>query len=241
MYQTTAIAALVLTFLGVAVHWGLYPLSTPRRWGGGHLVRGIVHVLSLLLIEQRASFLGALKKLAFLVAAFCFLVLALTGFWPVLVRGQHISGYLMIFHATFAPVFAVCLAVLALTWAGAHRLSASDCPWVLRLLRHTTRLSVPAQDTPWSGSLLVNKATFWLLLFLALPLILSIIVSMFHILGTDWQYITLAIHRWTGLVFVITGVVFAYSAVRIRMAHEGRYAAELYLGRPGGVLSRPVQ
>jgi hypothetical protein len=74
-----------------------------------------------------------------------------------------------------------------------------------------------------------------------LPLILSIIVSMFHILGTDWQYITLAIHRWTGLVFVITGVVFAYSAVRIRMVHEGRYAAELYLGGPGGVLSRPVQ
>jgi hypothetical protein len=237
MFQTTAIAALLLTFLGVAVHWGAYPLATPR----GRLVRGAVHVLSLLLIEQRASFLGAVKKIVFLVAAFCFVVLALTGFWPVLVRGEHISGYLMMIHATFAPVFALCLAVLALTWAGAHRFAVTDCAWVPRLLRHTTRLSVPVQEKPWCCSLLVNKAAFWLLLFLALPLILSIIVSMFHILGTSWQHFTLAVHRWTGLVFVITGVVFAYSAIRIRVANQGRYAAELYLGGPGRVLSHPVQ
>jgi hypothetical protein len=241
MFQTTAIAALLVTFLGITVHWGLYPLSTPRQLGGGHLVRGVVHVLSLLLIEQRASFLGAVKKVVFLVTALCFVILALTGFWPVLVKGQHISGYLMMIHATFAPVFALCLAILALTWAGAHRFAATDCAWVPRLLRRATRLSVPAEERPWCCSLLVNKATFWLILFLALPLILSIVVSMFHILGTGWQYITLAIHRWTGLVFVITGLVFAYSAVRIRMAHEGRYAAELYLGGPGRVLSRPVQ
>jgi cytochrome b subunit of formate dehydrogenase len=240
MFQTVAITSLLVTFLGIAVHWGSFPTSPPRQWGPGYVVRRGAHVLSLLLIEQRSSVLGVFKKLVFLVTAVCFLVLAVTGFWPVLVQGRHISGYLMMIHATFAPIFALCLAIMALTWAGAHRFTATDCGWVPRLLRHTTRQSVPAEERPWCGSLLVNKAAFWLILFLALPLTLSIIVSMFHLLGTGWQHITLAIHRWTSLVFVITGIVFAYSAIRIRMAYGGRYAAELYYGKSSAV-SHPSQ
>jgi cytochrome b subunit of formate dehydrogenase len=184
------------------------------------VVRGAVHVFSLLLIEQRSSLLGALKKLAYLVSVICFVVLALTGFWPLLVRGEHISGYLMMIHATFAPVFALCLAIMALTWAGDNRLTAGDCPWVRRLLRRTTRLQVPAQEKVWSCAVLGHKITFWLLLFLALPLILSIVVSMFHILGTEWQHRTMAIHRWTGLVFVVVAILHTYLAIRIRMTRE---------------------
>src|SRR5512146_1423162 len=141
MFQTVADLALVMTFLGVAAHWVMVPTGGPRN-----VVQGGVHVFSLLLIEQRARIVGVLKKLAHLVSLICFLVLALTGFWPVLVRREHISGYLMMIHATFAPVFALCLAVLALTWAGENRFTAGDCPWVQRLLRRATRLHVPVQE-----------------------------------------------------------------------------------------------
>ncbi len=215
MFQTIADIALVLTFVGVAAHWVLVPTGGPRS-----AVQGGVHVFSLLLIEQRSSLLGALKKLAYLVSLVCFLVLAITGFWPLLVRGEHIGGFLMMIHATFAPVFALCLAILAITWAGGHRFTADDCPWLQRLLRRTTRLRVPADDQPIPYSVLGYKATFWLLIFLALPLILSVVISMFHILGTSWQYFTMAVHRWTGLVFVIVAILHTYLAIRTRMVHE---------------------
>lgn len=215
MFQTIADIALVMTFLGVAAHWVLVPTGGPRN-----VVQGGVHVFSLLLIEQRSSILGVLKKLAYLVSLICFLVLAFTGFWPLLVRGEHISGYLMMIHATFAPVFALCLAILAITWAGANRFTAEDCPWVQRLLRRTTRLHVATEDKPGRCAVLWYKATFWLLMFLALPLILSIVISMFHILGTSWQHFTMAIHRWTGLVFAVVAILHTYLAIRTRMVYE---------------------
>ena len=215
MFQTIADIALVMTFLGVAAHWIAVPTGGPRN-----AVQGGVHVFSLLLIEQKSSILGVLKKLAYLVSLICFLVLAITGFWPLLVRGEHISGFLMYIHATFAPIFALCLAILAVTWAGQYSFTMQDCPWVSRLLRRVTRLHILADDRPWQCSILVYKAAFWLLLLLSLPLILSIVISMFHLLGTDWQGITLALHRWIALVFVIVAIIHTYLAIRLRMACE---------------------
>jgi cytochrome b subunit of formate dehydrogenase len=213
MFQTVSIIALLVTFIGIAVHWVLTPTGWPRC-----PLSGGIHVLSLLLIEQRSSLLGALKKLCYLLAIVCFLVLSITGFYPLLVKGEHISGFLMMIHATFAPIFALCLAILAITWAGSNRFTADDCPWLGRLLRRVTRLRIPADDRPCRCSLVAYKAAFWLLMFLALPLILSIVVSMFHLLGTNWQGITLALHRWTGLVFVIVAIIHTYLAIRLRMA-----------------------
>lgn len=213
MFQTVSIIALLVTFIGIALHWILTPAGGSRC-----LLSGAVHVFSLLLIEQKSSLLGALKKLCYLVAIVCFVVLAITGFYPTVVKGEHISGFLMYIHATFAPVFALCLAILAITWAGSNRFSFADAPWLTRLLRRVTCLRIPADTRPWRCSLAVYKVAFWAILFLALPLILSIVVSMFHLLGTDWQYLTQAAHRWISLIFVIAVVVHTYLAIRLRMA-----------------------
>ncbi len=214
MFETVSIFAFLATFVGIAVHW----VATPAG-GSRSVIQGGVHTLSLLLIEQRSSLLGALKKLCYLVAAVCFVVLAITGFYPVLVKGEHISGFLMMIHATFAPIFALCMAILGITWAGGNRFTAADCPWMSRLLRRFTRLQVAADNRSWRCSLVLYKAAFWALLFLTLPLVLSIVISMFHILGTDWQRITLSLHRWVGMVFVIVAIIHTYLAVRLRMAN----------------------
>lgn len=70
MFQTISILVFLATIIGIIVHWFAFPASSECRQGG--IIRGTVHVLSLLLIEQRASLLGALKKLCYLVAAVCF-------------------------------------------------------------------------------------------------------------------------------------------------------------------------
>ena len=72
MFSTITILVLLATVAGIIVHWFAFPA---RSQVDGPL-RGLVHVFSLLLIEQRNSLLGALKKLCYLVAVLCFVVLA---------------------------------------------------------------------------------------------------------------------------------------------------------------------
>jgi cytochrome b subunit of formate dehydrogenase len=215
MFQTISFLAFLVTFIGIAIHWLVSPVGAEGR---GCIVRGAVHLFSLLLIEQRSSLLGALKKLCYLLAVVCFVVLGFTGFYPLLVRGEHISGYLMMIHATFAPIFALCLAILALTWAGRHRFEKNDCPCMQRLLRRVTRLQIPEPQGACRCVLTAQKVAFWAVVALSLPLIGSILLSMFHLFGTYWQEVLLATHRWTAVVFGVAVILLTYLTARIRMA-----------------------
>lgn len=214
MFQTVAILVFLATIIGIIVHWFAFPAGAGPRPG---VVRGLIHLLGLSLIEQRSSLLAALKKLCYLVAVVCFLLLGLTGFWPVLVHGEHISGWPVIVHATLAPVFAICLAILALAWAAQNRFEQGDCPWLRRLLRRVTRLALPAPDEPCNCAATTLKITFWAIMVLALPLILSIVLSMLPLYGTHWQEVALAVHGWTALVFAVAVLLHTYLAVRIRL------------------------
>ncbi|MHC4519920.1 MAG: cytochrome b/b6 domain-containing protein [Planctomycetota bacterium] len=214
MFQTVAILVFLATIIGIIVHWFAYPTAACRSEG---LVRGLIRVLSLLLIEQRSSLLGALKKLCYIVAVVCFVLLGLTGFWPILVRGEHISGWPVIVHATLAPIFAICLAILALTWAGQNRFQQGDCPWLRRLLRRVTRLALTAPDEPCNCAATTLKIAFWAIMVLALPLILSIVLSMLPLYGTHWQEVALAVHGWTALIFAVAVLIHTYMAVRVRL------------------------
>ncbi len=216
MFETITILVFLATIVGIIVHWFAFPARAECRGG---VIRGTIGVLSLLLIEQSASTLGALKKLCYLVSIVCFLLLGLTGFYPVLVHGEHISGYMMMLHATLAPIFAICLAILAITWASQYRFSQGDCPWLQGLLRRVTRLHIPAEaaEGPCKCAATTQKIVFWAIVVLALPLILSIVLSMLPLFGTHWQEFAMAAHRWTAVVFAVAVLVHTYLAVRIRM------------------------
>ena len=160
--------------------------------------------------------IAVLRKLVYLVAVVCFLVLTITGFYPVLIKGEHISGYSMMVHATFAPVFAVCLAALAVMWAARCRFEDGDCPLVKRLVLWLTGGKGPVEKPKCGCSVVRQKVLFWLLVVLALPLILSIVVSMFPLLGTHWQEVLLAVHRYVAGAFVVVGVLHMFMLLRSR-------------------------
>jgi cytochrome b subunit of formate dehydrogenase len=161
--------------------------------------------------------MALLKKLCYLVAAACFVVLCITGFYPWLVRGEHISGYFMIVHATLAPVFAVCLALLAVTWADRFCFDRTDGPWLRRRLGRVTSPPAPVQEHRRGGMrVTIWKATFWLIVALSIPLILSIVLSMVPLVGTDGQNLLLATHRWVAMVFAVAVIIHTYMAVRVR-------------------------
>jgi cytochrome b subunit of formate dehydrogenase len=163
---------------------------------------------------QKHSLVEIFRMLVYLLALFSFVVLALTSFYPVLILGEHISGYLLMLHATFAPVFAVCLAVLAVLWAGNCRFIAGDWPWFERIVNRITLAKSGEKAAPGKNSGLGQKITFWLIIFLALPLALSIILSMFHIFGTHWQELLLALHRYTAFVFTVVVIVHTFLLIR---------------------------
>jgi cytochrome b subunit of formate dehydrogenase len=158
-----------------------------------------------------------LRKLVYLLALLCFVVLAVTGFYPTLVLGEHISGYLVMVHATFAPVFAVCLAVLAVMWANRCRFTYSDWPWFQSIVQRVTLVKSAGEEAHSKSSGLGQKMTFWLLIFLALPLILSIILSMLPLFGTHHQELLLASHGYVAMVFTIVAIVHIYLVIQIKM------------------------
>ena len=164
--------------------------------------------------KQKQSIIVILRVLAYLLALVSFVVLALTGFYPVLILGEHISGYLVMLHVTFAPVLTVCVAVLAVMWASKCRFSAGDWPWFERIVKRITSVNGAGKTAKSKSSGLGQKITFWLIVFLTLPLALSIVISMFHFFGTHGQKSLLGLHRNIAYIFTVVVVVHTFLLMR---------------------------
>ncbi len=189
----------IVTFLiilgGIGLHTLLFPFSASGRWRLMDIIRTKVHVFTLFFLEQKLNWIGRLKKLILLLGLLSFTVLFLTGFGPLLF-GCRLSGWLLMIHATFSPVFIGCTALLALGWAQGM---------VFR-----------------SDSAVCLKLGFWTLIFLALPLALSMILSMFNFFGTEGQEFLFDLHRWCALGFVCIAVLYLYGLVRRQMDKENK-------------------
>lgn len=212
MYQKISITVFLITLAALAFD------SIISRGGKcwKHPVKNLVHVFTLLFIQQKSSFVGLIKKLVYLLSLLCFVVLAITGFYPTLILGENISGYLIMIHATFAPVFAVCLAVLAVMTAREYRFTGGDWPWLERFIERVTLVKKNEYETK-IRKFIGEKITFWIIIILALPLILSIVVSMLPFFGTYWQELFLILHRYSALVFGVAVIVHIYLSIRPHM------------------------
>ncbi len=216
MFRTLSIIGFVVCFAGIAVCC----VASPCKGCGlspGQILRRLIHLFTLLFVEQRLSPVGVLRKLVYLLALLCFVVLAVTSFYPVLVLGEAICGYWLMLHATFAPVFAVCLAILAVMWASHCRFTGSDWPWLQRLIRRVILAKTVSEKTVCESSGLGRKITFWLIVVLALPLIISIVSSMFPLFGTHWQELLLDTHRYSALALALAVIVHTYLMIRTQM------------------------
>jgi thiosulfate reductase cytochrome b subunit len=135
--------------------------------------------------------------------------LFITGFYSKIVHGTTISSYWLMVHATFAPIFAVCLVILAVMWANNCRLDKNYWPRLQRILQRDYTNAIPEKHE------LAQKLSFWLIISLSLPLILSIILSMFPFFGTYWQNLLADTHRYCALLFAMALIVHTYLLVLI--------------------------
>lgn len=226
MFRMISIISFVATIVVIGMCCVVFPCCKECSWRPIEVLRRIIRVFTFLLLEQKLSLVGVLRKLVYLLAAICFVVLLFTGFYPRLVLGECISGYWLMLHATFAPVFAVCLAVLGVLWASKCRFDSNDWPWLQRIIERVTLVKRCREEGSCErsgagqkplGSALFAKIAFWMIMVLALPLIVSVVSSMFPLLGTHWQEVVLDIHRYTALAFAVAVIVHTYLMVRIKM------------------------
>lgn len=158
--------------------------------------------------------MAIIRKFLYLLTVLCVILLALTGYLPVIIVGQPISGVLLIIHAITAPVFAISLALLILASAHAHRFLEED--W-------QTFHAIFSRDegsTPVQRSRFWQKVCFWLLTFFAIPVIASILFSMYPIFGTEGQEYLLQLHGYATLLFLIIAVVHTYFTVSAHRSTE---------------------
>jgi len=126
--------------------------------------------------------------LAGLLSLFLLIALAtlvVTGFLPVIITGGPVSGLILILHVAAGPVFATCLAFLAIILAARFRMQAGEM----------------ADKVKWG---------FWLIVLFAIPLISSAILSMFPIFGTEGQHILLHLHGYSALLLILTIAITYY-------------------------------
>lgn len=130
-------------------------------------------------------------RLAAQVAFWTVLALAATGLGTVwLAGGMH--GLPLVVHVGAGGLFAVALAVVALTW------------------------SVPSRRAAAPAFRPGARVAFWLALALGTVTSVSMFASMYPLFGTAWMERLLDVHRWAGLGTVVAVVVHARLAARRR-------------------------
>lgn len=159
-----------------------------------------------LVVEIRRIWFGDLgrdsKRLVYILGIASFIILTLTGFLPILFTGNSITGVALLLHVVVAPVFAVCIAIVGIIRADSQRFEPGE-------LRNRFGL-VTEKNNGKSSKKQVNsvgqKITFWLVLLLSLPVMVSMILSMYPLFGTHGQEVLLNLHGYSALFLVIACV-----------------------------------
>lgn len=212
MLQYTSIILLILTAVGLRWLW--------RREGVGKrkdirlFWRELRGEIATLRREGLRSDPALRLRVTYRLALLSFALLALSGLLPLMITGGHLSGWPLILHLLAAPVFALCLAVLAL--AGGRRLHLNADEW-------KTEQAGPASIRLLPPRTLV-KLSAWAILILGLPVILSIGLSMYPFFGTAGQNNLLLLHGFSGLLLTIV-MVFHLFFLR-QITGQGRTAAD---------------
>ncbi|MBN2455795.1 MAG: cytochrome b/b6 domain-containing protein [Sedimentisphaerales bacterium] len=206
MFRIVSSAVFLATLAGTLLHYVIFAVRSEKivsekRWYRPiNILKTLVFMFTLILIEQGASAIEKLRKLLYLLALLCFVVLAVTGFVPVLIYGRSIWGYWLMVHATAAGVFALCAAALVVMWAENCRLS--------RLLQYKPKCESSGEHYELS-----LKLCFWIIVILLPALILSSILAMFLIFGTDGQELLLQLHRYCAVSMVSVVIIHTYLLV----------------------------
>ena len=147
--------------------------------------------------------LAGARRSSYVLAMLLAAVLAISGFLQVIITGGHLTGTLLLIHIIAAPLFALTLALASLLWSHDQQLREQDLPVLSGLIRTGT---VRGNN----GLAVLARALYWLMLVLALPLILSIILSLYPLFGTEGENTLIALHGYSALALLVAVLLHGY-------------------------------
>jgi cytochrome b subunit of formate dehydrogenase len=142
-----------------------------------------------------------IRSIVYASTLLCFLLLAVTGFVPILFVGDHLTGILLVIHVTVAPFFALSLSALGLLWAHALRFDGEE--W--RILHDIGKAGIGEETIRFA-----SKMAFWLTLLLSLPLMLTVILELFPLFGTEGEEFLIRLHGYSALCLMLVAVTHLY-------------------------------
>lgn len=202
MFRWITLISFAAVLGGIVLHYLMFPRGYKSRDASAPLP------------DRRLRF--RFRKLAFLVGLLSFCVLLVTGFGPLLFGGR-LHGYLVMIHATFAPVFIACTAFIAVTAVADYAFNKND---VENLPRPWWKCPGRAEGCWFTDSGVGAKIGFWLLLALSLSVTLTMVVSMLTLFGTQGQEFLFHTHRWTALVFALIAMIELYMLARMQSLED---------------------
>jgi hypothetical protein len=154
---------------------------------------------------KKTNIITALRLIFYQITIILFLLLAVSGFLPVIILGGHLTGVPLIIHVTIAPFFCIFLALSVLFWVHFQRFFLEDLNYLKTLKRGKTKL-LPDR----TGISFWQKINFWMFAVFSLPAILSIILSMYPLFGTAGQDVLIQVHQYSTLLLFIVAVFHLY-------------------------------
>lgn len=133
-----------------------------------------------------------LKLISYYITVFLFLVLFITGMFPAVALGVRMTGLFLMIHVESALLFTISFTVTLVFWAHRHQFTDAEMPHN----RLTTDMAL--------------KLLFWLITLLIIIAMLSIILMLFPLFGTDGMENLVDIHRYSVLFLSVTVIFHSY-------------------------------
>lgn len=139
------------------------------------------------------------KSITAHLCASLFSILFITGFLPV-VFGYHMSGLFMMIHASTALLTSICLVAFIFLFSNSNQLSLEEIQNLVQHYNHNRILE----------SRVMLKVLYWKIIALILPAMLSIILMLYPLFGTDGLEFLADVHRWSVLLLTICVIFVQY-------------------------------
>ncbi|MBK7259306.1 MAG: hypothetical protein IPI01_16175 [Ignavibacteriae bacterium] len=156
------------------------------------------------------------RQAAYLSSAVLACILAITGFIPAVFTASSPSGTLLLIHMIAAPLFALTLAAASLLWSHDQQVREEDLPLLAQVVRTGTLYGAVTLSA-------VARALYWLILVLTLPLLLSIILSLFPLFGTEGEHCLIGLHGYSALALMVLALLHGYIRILLTLSgtHQG--------------------
>lgn len=196
MFRIISIVLFLLLLIGF-----IFIIKNKKRFWSNFLtfIRDTVDVTRKGKNTKPTTIFMAIKLLVYWIVLLCVVLMAVSGFYYPILFGSSPAGILLLIHVTVAPIFAIAVAALGLLWAHNHGFNRSDWDWLQYKLKSKRSITKKNNSNFSAG----QKLCFWLGLTFSLPVILSIVLSMFPYFGTYGQQYLLQIHRYGAIILVV--------------------------------------